>query len=87
MIMEDDLKSKETVGYTRGIVRDCAKLNVRAQPSMDSEVLCTIDRGAKIAIKHGEPNEDWYEVISGGKTRGYCMKEFIKDTGSVLRGL
>lgn len=87
MIIEDDLKTKEAVKYTRGIVCDCAKLNVRAQPSMDSEVLCTIDKGTKISIKHDGSNEDWYGVIVGSKTHGYCMKEFIKDTGSVLRGL
>ena len=85
--MENDLKTKEAVKYTRGIVCDCAKLNVRSQPSVDSEVLCAIDKGVKVSIKHGESNEDWYGVIVGGKTHGYCMKEFIKDTGSVLRGL
>lgn len=87
MIIEDDLKTKEAVKYTRGIVCDCTKLNVRSQPSVDSEVLCTIDKGAKVYIKHKESNEDWYEVIAVDKIHGYCMKEFIRDTGSVLRGL
>lgn len=70
---------KETVTEPKiiGIVSDCTRLNVRANPSKLAEVLMVINSGKEVEILPS-PNGSWYSVIVDG-IKGYCMKRFIKN--------
>ena len=60
------------IGYT--------KLNVRKNPSKDSEVVCIITKDSSITVDYNESTEDFYKVyvnVDNIPYEGFCMKEFI----------
>lgn len=60
-----------------GVVSNCKKLNVRAEPDVNADVICVIDKGTKVSIDMIESTEDFYAVYLVSGVEGYCMKEFI----------
>ena len=60
-----------------GVVTECAKLNVRQEPSTDAEVVTTIMIGTEVMVDVAESTEDFYKVCTGAGVEGYCMKKFI----------
>ena len=61
-----------------GVVVNCDRLNVRTQPSPMANVVCTIERGEKLAIDKGASTELFYKVYAEIGAEGYCMKQFIE---------
>lgn len=61
-----------------GVVTGCMKLNVRANPKPDADVLCIIDVDSKVELDMNKSNKDWYHVRTANGVDGYCMKKFIK---------
>lgn len=66
---EDD----EVIGY----VTECAKLNVRKEPSKEADVVTVIPLGAEVMIDDLGSTEDFYKVCTETGVEGYCMKKFI----------
>lgn len=63
---------------TTGAVTGCMKLNVRANPKSDADVLCVIDVDSKIELDMSKSTKEWYRVRTANGVDGYCMKKFIK---------
>lgn len=59
----------------KGFVNGCVKLNVRTNPTIDSEVVCIIDKNDEVIIE--ETFGDWYSVTTKDGDEGYCMSKFI----------
>lgn len=57
-----------------GVV-NCAKLNIRRGPSIDTASLCIVEGGSKLDIE--QFNEEWLKVLTEDGISGYCMKKFI----------
>lgn len=56
------------------------KLNVRKEPSKNSEVLCVINKDTQVAVDIVNSTDDFYKVIIDHNNKlveGYCMKQFI----------
>lgn len=62
----------------RGVITDCAKLNVRSEPSREADVVCIIDATTDLVIYEEESTEDFYKVCTASGAEGFCMKKFIK---------
>lgn len=60
-----------------GIVTDCARLNVRKEPSADAEVAFVIDATTSLVVFEEESTEDFYKICTSAGTEGYCMKRYI----------
>lgn len=60
-----------------GVVTDCAKLNVRAEPSADAKVVCVISEGTELLIDEAKSTEDFYKICTAAGVEGYCMSKFI----------
>lgn len=61
----------------KGVVANCARLNVRKEASTEAVAIKIINRGATVKIVEDDPTEEFYKVLSGGIV-GFCMKEFIE---------
>lgn len=59
----------------KGFVNGCEKLNVRTNPTIDSEVVCIINKNDEIIIE--DVFDDWYSVTTKDGDEGYCMSKFI----------
>lgn len=53
------------------------KLNVRAEPNLDSEIIATVNRGDVVATIDDSELSDWLLVTHESK-EGYCMKKFLE---------
>ena len=59
----------------KGFVNGCVKLNVRTNPTIDSEVVCIINENDEVIIE--DVFGDWYSVTTKDGDEGYCMSKFI----------
>ena len=59
-----------------GFVTGPYKLNVRKEPSIDSDVVSVIDSGATVTVVD-ESNDTWLKVRTEAGNEGYCMKQYI----------
>ena len=73
---EVDQNTEEPTTVTqKGFVNGCEKLNVRTNPTTDSEVVCVINENDEVIIE--EAFDDWYSVTTKDGDEGYCMSKFI----------
>ena len=59
-----------------GIV-NCARLNVRRGPSIDTKSVCIVESGSKLEIEYF--NDEWLKVVTEDGIFGYCMKKFVDE--------
>lgn len=60
-----------------GVVVDCAKLNVRAEPDITAEVLCVLDSMSEIEVDMTKSNNEWLHVCTAIGVDGYCMRKYV----------
>lgn len=61
----------------KGVVVDCAKLNVRVAPNSAGKVICVINAKAEVIIDLDKSTDEWYRVCTVSGVKGFCMKQFI----------
>ena len=62
---------------SKGVVSDCAKLNVREAAKPDAEVICVITRDTELVIDERASTREFYKVCTAAGVEGFCMKRFI----------
>ena len=60
-----------------GTVVGCTKLNVRAYPSTNSNVVCVINANDVVSIDPDKSNKDWFKVLTSNGSVGFCMRKFV----------
>lgn len=60
-----------------GTVIGCTKLNIRTEPNLNGDVLCTIPCNSKVVIDETESTDDWFKVCAENGAEGFCMKKYI----------
>lgn len=58
-------------------VDKCARVNVRAEPSTDSTVITTVDRGTVLKVDPTRETPTFRAVVLNGSTVGYVMKDYL----------
>lgn len=76
MVVEtvDTVVLPETV---TGFVSNCSKLNVRANPDITSEVVCTLDNTTEVMIDLNKSTDEWFSICTAADVEGFCMRKFI----------
>lgn len=69
--------SRDSASKCVGIVKDCARLNVRREPSMESEVLVTVASGDEIEVFKDKFDAEWYAVCTAAGVEGFCMRNYV----------
>lgn len=59
-----------------GNVSGCVRLNVRAKPSINANIIDVLPAGAPLLIINSKSTAEWYCVDVFG-AEGYCMKKFV----------
>lgn len=74
---------QETVGtvtlpeVVEGSVINCAKLNVRAEPNINAEIVCVLDVMSEIEIDVSKSTSEWLKICTATGIDGYCMRKFV----------
>lgn len=71
----ETVKIPETV---IGMVSGCAKLNVRAEANLFSDVVCVLDNMSEIMINVDKSDKDWFYICTVSGIEGYCMRKFVE---------
>lgn len=80
--MEPELV-KETVDTVslpknvHGVVVNCSKLNIREEPTVESNVVCVLDVKSEIEIDVTKSDNEWFKVYTVTGIEGYCMRKFV----------
>lgn len=61
-----------------GTVVGCKDLRVRALPSVNGAVKCTIPKGTTVVIDPIESTDEFYSVCTEIGVTGYCMRKYIE---------
>lgn len=77
-VVEQPVETPEVPEPIVGVVVDCRKLNVREEPHVSAEVLCTINAGTNVTVDIFETTEEFYKVCTAAGIEGFCMKKYIK---------
>lgn len=68
---------KMEVTNTKGVVVNCAKLNVREEPCIDADVVCVLNVMSEIEVNVAKSTDEWVYVCTAAGTEGYCMRKFV----------
>lgn len=60
------------------IVVNCAKLNVREEPSPRAEAVAVIDASNEVVVYDSESFGNYYKVCTASGIEGYCVKDYLK---------
>ena len=60
-----------------GVVVNCSKLNVRAEPSLFADVVAVLDAETEFKIDVAQSNRDWFKICTAIGVEGYCMSKFV----------
>lgn len=63
---------------TIGIVVNCQRLNIRKEPSVNSEVVALTTVSDELKIDMSDSTDEWFAVSTTAGIEGFCMKKFIK---------
>lgn len=61
-----------------GIVANCAKLNIRSEPDITSDIVCVLSVTSEIEINVNESNNEWFKICTATGVEGYCMRKFVE---------
>ena len=67
----------ETSKPVIGVVANCIRLNVRKDPSLEADIVCTIPCLTELEVNEKDSTDDFYKVITPDNVSGFCMKKFI----------
>ena len=77
-MVEETVKTVALPETVEGIVVNCAKLNVRANPDVNAEVVYVLDTMSEIEIDVAKSTNDWFRICTATGVEGYCMRKFIE---------
>lgn len=73
----DTYDSLKEINHTVYGYVNCGRLNIRTKPSIEADILCTVDRDSELLIDTNKNIEDWYSITTTAGVEGYCMKKFV----------
>jgi uncharacterized protein YgiM (DUF1202 family) len=62
----------------KGIVSNCAKLNVREKPVAGSRVVSIIDANTELTVTIDESIGNFYKICTASGVEGYCVKDYVR---------
>ena len=77
ILVEETVETTPLPETVHGVVVNCSKLNVRAEPSMFADVVCVLDAASEIEIDITKSNNEWFKIYTTIGAEGYCMRKFI----------
>ena len=76
-VVSEATEEPKTDTFLDGIVHNCVKLNVRKNPSIDSDVIAVINEQDKIKVKDVDTLSDWYFIQLPNGKEGFSMKKYV----------
>lgn len=76
-LVEETVNTVALPEMVEGVVVNCAKLNVRAEPALNAEIVCVLDVMSEIEIDVAKSTDEWFKICTAIGVEGYCMRKFV----------
>lgn len=76
-LVEETVETVKLPENVKGVVANCAKLNVRAEPTLDGDIVSVLDVMSEIEINLSESTDEWFKICTTVGVEGYCMRKFV----------
>lgn len=76
-MVEETVETVTLPETVEGVVVNCTKLNVRAEPAANGEIICVLDVMSEVKIDVAKSTEEWFKICTVTGVEGYCMRKFI----------
>ena len=77
-IVNETVETKPLPEMVSGMVVGCAKLNVRKEPNLFADIVCTLNAQSEMEIDVEKSNNDWFYICTATGVEGYCMRKFVE---------
>ena len=77
-VAEEAVETEEVKSVVTGVVINCCKLNVRAEPKDGADIVCVIDESTNLVINKEESENGFWKVCTASGAEGFCMCQYIK---------
>ena len=77
-MVDETVKTITLPETLEGVVVNCAKLNVRAEPSIAGEVVYMLDTMSEIEVDMSKSTNEWLHVCTATGVEGYCMRKYVE---------
>ena len=74
---EEPIENATTVVLGKVDIPDNKMLNVRAEPSIDSDPVATINAHSEIVILDSNSNVNWHKICTAAGIEGYVLKDYV----------
>lgn len=76
-LVEETVDTVSLPSIVEGVVANCSKLNVRAEPTLDGDIVSVLDVMSEIKINLAESTDEWFKICTTVGIEGYCMRKFV----------
>jgi SH3-like domain-containing protein len=77
-IIEPESTTESNSGaVAKGVVANCAKLNVRSKPSVKGNVITVLNVDDEVSIDVNKSTNEWFKINTVDGVKGYCMRKFV----------
>lgn len=73
----DETVETVSVDIVEGVVVGCARLNVRAEPDIDAEIVSVLNAQSEMQINVSKSTDEWFHVCTASGIEGYCMRKYV----------
>lgn len=77
-LVNETVETKSISKTVEGMVVGCAKLNVREEANLFSDVVCTLNVTSEIEIDLEKSTKDWFYICTASGIEGYCMRKYVE---------
>lgn len=78
-VEENITQETDNVEPLFGSITNCIKLNIREEPSLDSDVIMVLDKGTIVTLLGDKVINGFRKVSIDGRV-GYCMSFYIEES-------
>lgn len=78
--LEDTIQEQYIRNIRTGIVTNCSRLNIRKEPNVDSDIVCSVSNNTEVIIDEESSNDGFYKITTSAGIEGFCMKKYIEIT-------
>lgn len=77
-LVDEQVKTVVLPKTVEGMVVGCARLNVRAEANLFSDVICTLNAQSEIEINVEKSDNEWFYICTASGLEGYCMRKYVE---------
>lgn len=77
-LVQETVETRPLPETVAGMVVGCAKLNVRTEASLFSDVICELNVQSEIEINVNKSTKDWFYICTATGVEGYCMRKYVE---------